>query len=185
MIGASALNVSAPVADQILTFLSILDAAKDPKAVKTFFADLQAERDKTREAELSLAAERAALQQARDGAQALIDTLPAVHATRAQVQAECDAALQRLSDARADQERREQELAAARADWINQVNATNVAQEQEKKALQSAWSEVTAAKLAISGEQAQLDIAAAEVEALRTQYETKLAKLRAAVGEPQ
>lgn len=183
MIGASSLNVSAPVADQILSFLGVLEAAKDPSAVKAFLAQLAEAREQIRAAELSAYSERQAVIATRADAQALLDSVPEAERRKAQIDQECEAARQLLSDARADLERREQELASSRADWIESVNATGIAHRQEKAALKASWDELNAARLALSGEQAQLDVATAEVESQRATLQGKLAKLRAATAD--
>ena len=183
MIGASAMNVSPPVAEQILTFLGILEAAKDPKAVKAFFADLQVERDKTRDAELAMIEQRDLALAARLDAQKAIDALPAAEARRAQIDKECAAALQQLSDARDDLERREQELINNYVDWRNETNATSNALAAEKRTLAQSWDELGLARSALVADQVQVDVAYTEVDALRATYEAKLAKLRAATED--
>ena len=183
MIGAANLNVSAPVADQILTFLGILEAAKDPKSVKAFFAQLAEERAKNLDAELAAIAARKDLAAARDEAQVILDKVPEAQAMRDTVLADCQSEHQKLSDTRADLERREQELTASRAELKADAKAQSAKLAKDQAQLAASWATYNLACDALSGEQAQHDLAVAEVDALRAQYEDKIAKLRAAVGD--
>lgn len=180
MIGA--LNVSAPTVDSILGFLAVLEAAKDPKQVKAFFAELQGHREQLANAERGLQHAAQHAQKMKDEAQAVIDSVPEAQRFKDEADASVAQEYQKLSDARSEVERQAQENATARADWLKEVEAKALAQDQRAVRLAALEEKTAKAAALVAEEQTALDRRAADVELLRTQWEAKLAALRAAVG---
>lgn len=182
MIGATALNVSAPTVDSILGFLAVLEAAKDPKQVKEFFAELQGHREQITNAERGLQGAAQHAQKMKDEARAVIDSVPEALRLKDEAAASVAQEYQKLSDARSEVERQAQENATARADWLKEVDAKALA--LDKRAIRLAQLEENLVKdqTALAEDQAAVDRCAADVELLQAQWEAKLAALRAAVG---
>jgi chromosome segregation ATPase len=183
MIGASALNVTPAQVDQVLGFLAVLEAAKDPKAVKAFFAELKGYREEIANAERGLQYASAVAQKSKDEAKATIEAAAEAAQARDGVFAEIAMAQQKLSDERAEVERHAQENAAARVDWLAEVEAKALA--LDKRAIRLATLEEKLAKgqATLAEEQAALDRRAQDVELLQGQWEEKLKALRAAIGD--
>ena len=182
MIGASALNVTPQQVDQVVGFLAVLEAAKDPTAVKAFFAELQSHRDQVANAERGLQGAAQHAQKMKDEAQAVIDSVPEAQRLRDEAYAQIAMAQQALSDDRSEVERHAQENATARADWLKEVDAKALALDQRAIRMAALEEKVAKSAALVAEEQAALDRRAADVELLRTQWEAKLAALRAAVG---
>lgn len=183
MLQAAAVSASAP---EVVALLNLINLLGDPAATKAALAELQAASAKAGE---DIASADAVAERARQASAEAIQAAKTIEAARAEVLAKDDALKKReaVLEVRAQeldslerkigeqQEKRDDEL-DAREDSIA-ATERDVAQARVAREL-----ELTAREAAVAEREKDLAIASAQVQALRSELERKLANLKQLVS---